>query len=487
MVFNEQGEVVSIEQMEHDQIYPKPGWVEHNPNQIWENTEKCIKKALKKGKLKPTDLAAIGITNQRETTVVWNKHTGEPYYNAIVWNDIRTAEICSELEKGSSKGIDRFRGKTGLPIAPYFSATKLKWIFDHFPEAKAAAETGDALFGTMDCFLAWKLSGGTRHLTDVTNACRTLLLDLDTLDWDEGQLAALGVPRACLPEIVPSSKVLFECAAGTGLEGVPLAGILGDQQAALFGQACFAPGEAKATYGTGAFVLMNTGAKKVASRSGLLTTVAYQLDGQAAVYALEGSVAYCGSLIQWLRDNLGLIGSAAETEALAASVPDTGGMYLVPAFSGLFAPRWRKDARGVAAGLTAFNTRAHFVRAALEAAAFQVYEVMGAMEKDSGVKVSALKVDGGMTANALVMQFQADLIRASVTRPRVPETTALGAAYAAGLAVSLFPGLEQITANWQLSKHWEPEASEDAITAKVRGWEKAVERTLGWTDEDTAA
>jgi len=478
MIFNEKGEVVSVDQVEHTQIYPEPGWVEHNPKEIWANTEKVIQKALKKKKIKLSQLAAVGITNQRETTVVWNKLTGEPYYNAIVWNDVRTSAICDQLEKGGKGGIDRFREKTGLPIAPYFSGTKLKWILENCPEAKEAAERGEACFGTIDSWLIWNLSKGKHHITDVTNACRTLLMDIDTLQWDDDQIEAFSIPKSMLPEIRSSCEVYCE---GEGvLAGVPIAGILGDQQAALFGQACTRPGMAKSTYGTGAFILMNTGTEKVPSKSGLLTTVGYKLGEEAPVYALEGSVAYCGSLIQWLRDNLQMFKDASETESIAQTVEDNGGMYLVPAFSGLFAPYWRKDARGVVAGLTAFNTKAHFVRAALEAAAFQVWKVLQAMEIDSGVKVNLLKVDGGMTANELVMQFQSDLIRVGVVRPMVPETTCLGAAYAAGLAVGFFNSLDQINENWQLSKSWDPLMPQEKAQQYIEGWEKAVERTLGW-------
>ena len=479
MVFDHRGEVVSSHQEEHRQIFPKPGWVEHDATEIWQRSREVIGKGLERGGLRPADLVAVGITNQRETAVVWDRVTGRPIYNAVVWQDTRTAELCDELaEKG---GPDRFRSKTGLPLATYFAGPKVSWLLDHVDGARKRAEAGELLFGTIDSWELWNLTGGTsggRHLTDVTNASRTLLMDLATLDWDDELLGAVGVPRAMLPEIRPSSEIYGPAVDPLG--GVPIAGILGDQQAALFGQTCFDVGEAKNTYGTGCFMLLNTGTEPVASQNGLLTTVAYQVGGHPAVYALEGSIAIAGALVQWLRDNLEIIESAPEVEALARSVDDNGGVYFVPAFSGLFAPHWRSDARGVIAGLTRFVTRGHVARAALEATAFQTREVLDAMNLDSGVELMSLKVDGGMVFNELLMQFQADQLGVPVMRPAVAETTALGAAYAAGLAVGYWKDLADLRANWGLDKQWDPVTSGSERDELFAQWKKAVSRTLDW-------
>ncbi|MDR9450101.1 MAG: glycerol kinase GlpK [Acidimicrobiia bacterium] len=479
MVFDRHGEVVCSYQDEHRQIFPKPGWVEHDALEIWDRCRLVIDKSLERGGLRPTDLAAVGITNQRETAVIWDRATGRPIHNAIVWQDTRTADLCSQL--GAQGGPDRFRTKTGLPLATYFSGPKAAWLLDHLNGARAQAEAGDLLFGTIDSWVLWNLTGGAsggRHITDVTNASRTLLMDLADLDWDDELLHAIGVPRVMLPDIRPSSEV-YGPAVGS-LAGVPVAGILGDQQAALFGQVCFGVGEAKNTYGTGCFMLLNTGTEPVFSENGLLTTVAYQVGEEAPVYALEGSIAIAGALIQWLRDNLGIIESAPEVEPLARSVDDNGGVYFVPAFSGLFAPHWRSDARGVIAGLTRFVTRGHLARAALEATAFQTREVLDAMNRDSGVDLTSLKVDGGMVFNELLMQFQADQLGVPVQRPRVAETTALGAAYAAGLAVGYWGGLEDLRANWGLDQEWLPQAATSQRDQLFSQWKKAVSRTLDW-------
>jgi len=477
ILFDHQGSIKASDQKEHRQIYPRPGWVEHDPIEIWTNTQAVILGALQAAELKADDLAAVGVANQRETTVVWRRSDGKPIYNAVVWQDARTAGIVAALaEEG---GQDRLRPKTGLPLATYFSGPKIAWILDHVDGARAAAERGDLLFGTMESWIIWNLTG--RHVTDVTNASRTLLMDLDTLEWDDELLEVIGAPRAMLPEIRPSSEV-YGAAKGV-LEGVRVAGALGDQQSALFGQTCFCPGEAKCTYGTGGFMLLNTGPDVVQSTSGLLTTVGYQCSGTPPVYALEGSIAVAGSLVQWFRDNLGLIGTAAEIEALGASVEDTGGCYIVPAFSGLFAPYWRSDARGVVTGLTGYVTRAHLARAVLEATAWQVREVVEAMDADSGVKLTALKVDGGMTANDLLMQIQADVLGSPVVRPKVIETTALGAAYAAGLAVGFWPDQATLKANWREDAEWKPTLGEAERERRYGKWKKAVQRTLDWTDE----
>ena len=471
--------VVSTHQEEHRQIFPKPGWVEHDALEIWERSRQVISKGLQRGGLRPVDLAAVGITNQRETAVVWERATGKPIHNAIVWQDTRTADLCNEL--AAEGGPDRFRKQTGLPLATYFAGPKAAWLLDNVAGARARAAAGELLFGTIDSWLVWNLTGGPsggRHVTDVTNASRTLLMNLATLDWDDELLEAMGVPRPTLPEIRPSSEVYGP--AVDPLDGIPISGILGDQQAALFGQACFDVGDAKNTYGTGCFMLLNTGADPVHSRNGLLTTVAYQIGGEPAAYALEGSIAIAGALVQWLRDNLGIIESAPEVEALARSVDDNGGVYFVPAFSGLFAPHWRSDARGVIAGLTRFVNKGHLARAALEATAFQTREVLDAMNLDSGVDLTSLKVDGGMVFNELLMQFQADQLGVPVMRPVVAETTALGAAYAAGLAVGFWEDVDDLRANWGLDQQWDPTASGSQRDELFAQWKKAVSRTLDW-------
>ena len=473
MVLNDAGAVVAVAQKEHKQIFPRPGWVEHGGEEIWANVSGVVASALAKANITPRDLAAIGITNQRETTILWDKASGKPIHNAIVWQDTRTDELVRSL--GDQ---DRFRAQCGLPLATYFSGPKIRWLLDHVEGARAKAERGDILFGTMDTWLIWKLTG--QHVTDVTNASRTMLMNLATLDWDDALLSAIGVPRAMLPKIRPSTDVYGE--ATGALKGVKIAGALGDQQAALFGQTCFSPGEAKCTYGTGNFLLLNTGETPIQSKNGLLTTLGYQIAGQKPVYALEGSIAITGSLIQWVRDNLGLIKAAPEIEALAASVPDNGGCYFVPAFAGLFAPYWRADARGVIAGLTGFVTKAHIARAALEATAWQTREVVDAMKADSGVALTTLKVDGGMTANNLLMQFQADVLGCPVIRPTIPETTCLGAAYAAGIAVGLWKDAESLRKNWQKSAEWKPALAADAREKAYGQWRKAVSRTMDWVE-----
>ncbi|MGD0003703.1 MAG: glycerol kinase GlpK [Anaerolineaceae bacterium] len=481
MVFDHSGNVTAVAQKEHKQIYPKPGWVEHDPLEIWQRTQEVIHSALAKASLQPADLAAVGVTNQRETTLVWNRRTGQPYSNAVVWQDTRTDTICSELAKEG--GQDRFRPRVGLPLATYFSGPKVKWILDNVPGVKAAAAKGDALFGNLDSWVIWNLTGGTRggvHITDVTNASRTLCMDLDSLAWDEEILDILGIPPAMLPAIKPSSAI-YGYAKGD-LEGVPISGDLGDQQAALFGQACYNPGEAKNTYGTGCFMLMNTGTQPIPSHSGLLTTLGYQIGNQPAVYCLEGSIAIAGALVQWLRDNLKLIEKSSDIEPLARTVEDNGGIFFVPAFSGLFAPYWRSDARGVIVGMTRYITRGHIARAVLEATAYQTREVLDAMEKDSGVKLTALKVDGGMVVNQLLMQFQADLLNVPVVRPVIAETTALGAAYAAGLAVGFWETFDELRANWGKDKEWLPGMEEATRTRLYHDWKKAVTRTLDWIE-----
>ena len=476
IVFDAAGNTISVDQMEHAQIMPQPGWVEHDAAEIWINTQKVILGALDRGGLAASDLAAVGITNQRETTVLWDKASGEPIHNAVVWMDTRTADLVAELT--ADGGQDRLRATTGLPLATYFSGLKLRWLLEHVPGARARAEAGELLFGNIDTWLAWKLTG--LHITDVTNASRTQLMNLATLDWDADILALLDVPRACLPQIRSSSEVYGTC---TGmLEGVPLAGILGDQQAALFGQACLAPGEAKNTYGTGCFMLMNTGEKPFPSKAGLLTTLGYKLGDAPAIYALEGSISIAGALVQWLRDNLGVIQHAAEIEALAASVEDNGDVYFVPAFSGLYAPHWDASARGVIAGLTRFAGKGHIARAVLEAVAYQVREVIDAMTSDSGVAILELRTDGGMVVNELLMQFQADILGVPVVRPRVIETTALGAAYAAGLAVGYWQSTADITANWGVDKRWHPAMVDDRRAELYAKWNKAVAMSRGWTD-----
>ena len=479
MVFDHSGKVVCFDQKEHEQIYPKPGWVEHDPMEIWTRTDEVVKGALAKGNIDVADIAAVGITNQRETTVVWNRNTGKPYYNAIVWQDTRTADLCNMW--AADGGQDRFRAHVGLPLATYFSGPKVRWILDNVPGVREAAEKGEAIFGNIDTWVIWNLTGGTDggvHVTDVSNASRTMLMNLATLDWDDEILGIMGVPRAMLPKIVASSAV-YGTAKGA-LAGVPVAGDLGDQQAALFGQTCFSPGEAKNTYGTGCFMLLNTGTAAVPSKSGLLTTLGYKIGDEPAVYALEGSIAITGALVQWLRDNLGLISRSADVEALAATVEDNGGIYFVPAFSGLFAPYWRSDARGALVGMTRYVNKGHIARAALEATAFQTREVLDAMNADSGVALTALKVDGGMVFNELLMQFQADILGVPVIRPIVAETTALGAAYAAGLAVGFWEKVEDLRVNWGKDKEWQPSMDADHRAAQYANWKKAVTRTFDW-------
>jgi len=485
MVFDHAGTVVAIDQKEHEQIYPKPGWVEHDPKEIWTCTTEVVNGALEKGSLKPENIAAIGITNQRETTLVWDRHSGEPVFNAVVWQDTRTDTICNTL--ADEGGQDRFRAKVGLPLATYFAGPKIKWILDNVESARERAEKGDLLFGTIDTWLVWNLTGGVNggiHITDVTNASRTLMMDLETLDWDPDIVAILGIPESMLPKIYPSSQVYGEVKAAElpSLNGIPVAGILGDQQAAMFGQACYQAGEAKNTYGTGCFMLLNTGETPIPSESGLLTTLCYQIENQPPVYALEGSIAITGALVQWLRDNLGLIKSAPEVEELAQTVEDSGGIYFVPAFSGLFAPYWRSDARGVIVGMTRYMDKGHLARATLEATAYQTREVLEAMNKDSGVPLTALKVDGGMVFNELLMQFQADILDVPVIRPKVAETTALGAAYAAGLAVGYWKDFDELRTNWGQDKAWEPQMDPMKREKLYKGWKKAVTRTFDWME-----
>jgi glycerol kinase len=476
IVFDPQGRIVAVAQREHGQIYPQPGWVEHDPEEIWVTVRQVVSDALDSAGLTRADLDAVGITNQRETTVVWDRVTGRPVANAIVWQDTRTDALLRQFGDP-----EVFRPQTGLPLATYFAGPKLRWLLDNIPGLRARAENGEVLFGTIDSWLIWNLTGGPRggrHLTDVTNASRTLLMNLRTLDWDDEIITAMGVPRAMLPEIRPSIEVYGE--ARGELAGVPVASALGDQQAALFGQACFEPGEAKCTYGTGSFLLLNTGTTPVSSTHGLLTTVGYQIGDGPAVYALEGSIAVTGALVQWLRDNLGLFSSADQIEALAASVPDNGGCYLVPAFAGLFAPHWRSDARGVLAGLTGYITKAHIARAALEATAWQTREVVDAMDADASVDMTQLRVDGGMTVNGLLMQFLADVLDRPVVRPAVAETTSLGAAYGAGLAVGYWPDLATLRAQWTESARWEPAMPAEKRDRELAQWRKAVQRTLDW-------
>jgi len=486
IIFDHHGKIVGWEQKEHKQIFPQPGWVEHNPEEIWKNTQDVIRGALFKTGIDGSDLVAVGITNQRETTVVWSKITGKPYMNAIVWQCTRTDEICKELSR--DRGQSRFREKTGLPIATYFSGPKIKWILDNVAPARQGANKGEALFGTMETWIIWWLTGGPKggsHVTDVTNASRTMLMDLQTLQWDEEILQILDIPPQILPRIVPSSD---DNTWGTSLKdgpleaAIPVCGALGDQQAALVGQSCFDLGEAKNTYGTGSFLLLNTGTSPIVSRQGLLTTLGYQINDQAPVYCLEGSIAITGALVQWLRDNLGLISSAPEIETLAQTVEDNGGAYFVPAFSGLFAPYWRSDARGVIVGLTRYVNKGHIARAALEASAYQTCDIVNAMNKDSGVELSRLKVDGGMVANEVLMQFQSDILNVPVIRPKVSETTALGAAYAAGLAVGFWDGLDELRQNWNEDKTWHPSMKPEVREKYYRQWKKAVDRTFNWID-----
>ena len=481
MIFDHSGAVVDFDQKEHEQIYPKPGWVEHDASEIWQATTEVIKGGLDKAGLRPSDLVAVGITNQRETAVLWDKTTGEPVHNALVWQDTRTDKICDELAEDG--GQDRLRSKTGLPLATYFSGPKIRWIFENVDGVREKAENGDVLFGNLDSFLIWKLSGGTDggvHVTDVTNASRTLMMNLETLDWDDDILSLLGVPRAMLPEIKASSEVYAE--ATTELTGIPIAGDLGDQQAAVFGQTCFSVGEAKNTYGTGNFLLLNTGTEAVQSKNGLLTTLGYKIGDQDAVYCLEGAIAITGALVQWLRDNLKMIKAAPEIEELAKSVDDNGGCYFVPAFSGLFAPYWKGDARGVIAGLTRYVNAGHLARAVLEATAWQSREVVEAMNADSGVELKSLKVDGGMVQNELLMQFQADTLGVPVIRPKVAETTALGAAYAAGLATGFWAQVEDLRENWLEDKRWEPQMDKKEVEKEYRFWKKAVTKSFDWVE-----
>ncbi|MEU6081176.1 glycerol kinase GlpK [Streptomyces sp. NPDC047108] len=483
IVFDKDGRIVSVDQKEHEQIFPKPGWVEHDAAEIWTNVQEVVAGALSKAGLTKSDIQAIGITNQRETTVLWDKATGEPVHNALVWQDTRTDALCKEL--GRNVGQDRFRRETGLPLASYFAGPKIRWLLDNVEGLRERAERGEILFGTMDSWVIWNLTGGTQggvHVTDVTNASRTMLMNLHSMQWDDKILESMGVPAALLPEIRSSAEV-YGTAKGV-LEGVPVASALGDQQAALFGQTCFSEGEAKSTYGTGTFLLMNTADKVINSYSGLLTTVGYRIGDEKPVYALEGSIAVTGSLVQWMRDQMGLISTAAEIETLASSVDDNGGAYFVPAFSGLFAPYWRSDARGVIAGLTRYVTKAHLARAVLEATAWQTREIVDAMRKDSGVELTALKVDGGMTSNNLLMQTMADFLGAPVVRPMVAETTCLGAAYAAGLAVGFWPDTDALRANWRRAAEWTPRMDADVRDREYKNWLKAVERTMGWIDDE---
>jgi glycerol kinase len=488
MLFDHGGAVVSVDQMEHEQIYPKPGWVEHDPMELWARTQDVVKGAVEKAGAQPGDIAAVGVTNQRETTVVWNPKTGEPYYNAIVWQDTRTDKICNALAKDG--GQDRFRPKVGLPLATYFSGPKVKWVLENVDGVREAAEKGEAVFGNIDTWVIWWLTGGPdggAHVTDVSNASRTMLMNLETLDWDQEILDIMGIPRKMLPRVVPSSDPDVwghTPADGPFGDSIPVCGDLGDQQAALVGQTCYSVGEAKNTYGTGCFMLLNTGTKPVPSESGLLTTLAYKIGDEPAVYALEGSIAITGALVQWLRDNLNFFEKSPEVEGMAASVEDSGGIYFVPAFSGLFAPYWQSDARGVIVGMTRYINKNHIARAALEATAYQTREVLDAMNKDSGVDLKALKVDGGMVYNELLMQFQSDILGVPVVRPQVAETTALGAAYAAGLAVGFWDNLEDLRENWLIDATWEPVMA-DADREKLHaGWLKAVQRSMGWVEHE---
>ncbi|MDF9716116.1 glycerol kinase GlpK [Nocardioides sp. ChNu-153] len=488
MIFDHDGVEVARHQLEHQQLLPRAGWVEHNPVEIWERTSAVVQTALGKARLCADDLVALGITNQRETTVVWDRRTGRPLHNAIVWQDTRTDRIATALDRDGRGDVIRHRA--GLPPATYFAGGKIQWILENVDGVRAAAERGDALFGTTDTWLLWNLTGGRDggvHVTDVTNASRTMLMDLETLDWDDELLGFFDIPRAMLPEIRPSSVADgygVTRASGPFAGEVPITGILGDQQAATVGQVCFAPGEAKNTYGTGNFMLLNTGTEIVRSKAGLVTTPAYQLGDAPCVYALEGSIAVTGSAVQWLRDQLGIISGAAQSESLARQVEDNGGVYFVPAFSGLFAPHWRSDARGAIVGLSRYNTNAHLARATLEAICYQSRDVVDAMEADSGVRLEVLKVDGGVTANELCMQIQADVLGVPVSRPVVAETTALGAAYAAGLAVGFWRDTDELRENWHEAQRWQPTWSEEQREDGHRGWRKAVERTLGWVDVD---
>ena len=486
ILFNRRGETVSVHQLEHTQIFPKPGWVEHDALEIWQRTQEVVRSALDKADASARDIAAVGITNQRETTVVWNRRTGKPYANAIVWQDTRTDKICADLAKDG--GQDRFRAQVGLPLATYFAGPKIRWLLDNVPGLREDAARGDALFGTIDTWLIWNLTGGVHggtHVTDVSNASRTLLMSLEGTAWNDEILSAMGIPKSMLPEIRSSSDPAFY--GYTMVDGpfggrIPVCGDLGDQHAAMVGQACFAPGEAKNTYGTGCFMLVNTGTQIVPSNCGLLTTVCYRFGDQPTVYALEGSIAIAGALVQWLRDNLRIIDQSNEVENLARTVDDNGGVYFVPAFSGLFAPYWRSDARGVIVGMTRFVHRGHIARAALEATAYQVREVLDAMRADSGVDLQSLKVDGGMVNNELLMQFQADVLGVPVVRPKVSETTSLGAAYAAGLAVGFWQSIDEMRANWGQDRAWLPSTDDTARTQLYAQWKKAVTRTFDWVE-----
>ncbi|MGA9532864.1 MAG: glycerol kinase GlpK [Anaerolineales bacterium] len=484
MAFNHRGEPTAVHQLEHEQIFPKPGWVEHDPLEIWENTQIAVREAIRKAGARPADIIALGITNQRETTVVWDPKSGQPFHNAIVWQDVRTDRIIAELAEEGGK--DRFRERTGLPLATYFSGPKIRWLLDHVDGLREAAEQGRALFGNIDTWLIWNLTGGVdggKHITDVTNASRTMMMDLQTLDWDEDLCRQIGVPMSMLPRIASSAEIYGHTLQSGPLGGsFRVAGDLGDQQAATVGQVCFDPGEAKNTYGTGCFMLLNTGQEKVHSAHGLLTTLCYQFGNEPPTYALEGSIAITGALVQWLRDNLKMIDAADEIEHLARTVDDNGGIYFVPAFSGLFAPYWRSNARGAILGMTRFVNRGHIARAVLEATAFQTREVLDAMNADSGVDLTILKVDGGMVQNELLMQFQADVLEVPVIRPKVAETTALGAAYAAGYAVGFWQSKDEMRANWQVDKTWQPDPNSPASTKLYSQWKKAVTRTFDWAD-----
>lgn len=480
IIFDRSGRIVASEQREHQQIYPKPGWVEHDPEEIWRRTQEVVAGAMQQRVLQPSDLAAIGITNQRETTILWERKTGKPVYNAIVWQDTRVADAAAEFAREG--GQDRFRSQTGLPLSTYFSGLKIRWMLENVSGLRQRAEAGDVLFGNVDTFLVWHLTGGAKggiHITDVTNASRTQLMNLHTLDWDPELLSAFGIPSAMLPQIRSSSEA-YEAASESALQGVTIAGILGDQQAALVGQTCFKPGEAKNTYGTGCFLLMNVGNRPVPSKHGLLTTVAYRVGSQPAVYALEGSIAITGALVQWMRDNLGLIEQSSGIETLAISVTDNGGIYFVPAFSGLYAPHWKDSARGVIAGLTRYANKGHLARAVLEATAFQTREVLDAMEKDSGIALNSLCTDGGMVGNNLLMQFQADILNKPVVRPTIRETTALGAAYSAGLAVGFYKNIDDLRANWSVDHTWYPNLEAQKREDMYRLWKKAVTRSFDW-------
>ncbi|MGC1577110.1 MAG: glycerol kinase GlpK [Beijerinckiaceae bacterium] len=479
VLFDREGNIIASDQKEHAQLYPKPGWVEHDPAEIWRNTQSVILGAMTKVRLAPHDLSSIGITNQRETTLLWDRATGAPLHNALVWQDTRTDRLVAHFSKDG--GQDRLRAKTGLPLATYFSGLKLAWLFENVPDARGKARAGDALFGNIDSWLIWNLTGGTKgglHVTDVTNASRTQLMDLATLEWDRDILSLFDIPRACLPVIRSSSEIYGACVEP--LQGVAIAGILGDQQAALFGQACLNPGEAKNTYGTGCFMLMNTGETPFPSSCGLVTTLGYKLGDARPVFALEGSIAITGALVQWLRDNLGIIATSAEVESLARSVKDNGDVYVVPAFSGLYAPYWRESARGVIAGLTRYANKGHIARAALEATAFQVRDVLDAMVKDSKVEIRELRCDGGMVVNELLMQFQADILDVPVVRPKVIETTALGAAYAAGLATGYWKSSDDIRGNWRVDKRWQPAMAGSERSTLYASWKKAVSRSFDW-------